>query len=237
MVPLKSADLKKLAAEKALAYLKNGMILGLGTGSTTEIFIKLLSEKIKNGSLKNIIAVPTSEKTANLARKLGITLSTLDRYPKLDLALDGADQVDPHLNLIKGLGHALTREKIVEIHAKKLLIIVDESKMTKRLGLNCPLPIEVIPFEIESHLSWLKTLGCEPKLLKLKNKPIKTDNGGYLIHCFFVNGIKDPYKLNGILNARPGIVEHGLFLNIADVVIVGSKNGAKVLKKARFGVK
>lgn len=228
---LQRIKLKKQAAEKALFYVKNGMVLGLGSGSTAEIFVKLLAEKLKNGLLKNIIAVSTSKKTANLARKLGIFLDDLDRHSQLDLAVDGADQVDPDLNLIKGLGHALTREKIVEFHAKKLLIIVDESKMTKRLGLNCPLPIEIIPFGVEENIRWLKTLGCKAQLLNVNGKPFKTDNYGYIVHCFFKNGIEEPYKLEGILDKRPGIVEHGLFLNMADVVIVAGRRDVKVMQR------
>lgn len=231
------SDIKKQAAEKALEYVKSGTVIGLGTGSTVEIFMRLLADQIHQKKIKNIRGIPTSKKTEILAHKMGIPLISWDANPVMDLAVDGADQVDEKLNLIKGLGHALLREKIVEIYAKKLIIIVDESKMTKHLGVNCPLPVEIIPFGAEAHLKWLKTLGCEPELLLVKGKPMKTDNGGYLIHCFFKNGIKDPYRLAGILDGRPGISAHGLFLDMADIVIVGGKKGVQVLKKGFFGVK
>ena len=111
---------------------------------------------------------------------------------------------------------------------------MDESKLTKKLGINCPLPIEIVPFGVEAQLSWLKKLGCKPEVFELNGKPMKSDNGGYLIHCFFSNGIKDPYKLAGILDARPGIVEHGLFLDMANIVLVAGKNGVKELKHRRM---
>jgi ribose 5-phosphate isomerase A len=223
-------DLKERAARKALESVVSGMVLGLGTGSTTRIFIDLLGERIQSGQLADIKAVPTSEYTANQARSVGISLTTLSETPTLDLAVDGADEVDPNLNLIKGLGRALLREKVVEIHAEKLIIIVDESKLVSRLGSKVPLPVEILPFEAEAHVQWLNTLGCHAELwLEQDGSIVVTDNGNYLARCWFDGGIKDVYSLAEELSFRPGIIEHGLFLDMAQQVIVASEEGTKLL--------
>jgi len=157
-------NLKQMAAQKAIEYVQDGMVLGLGTGSTTAFFVDILGEKYRGGELANIMGVPTSERTAEQARQYGIPLTTLAQHPQLDLAVDGADEVDGDLNLIKGLGKALLREKIVEIHAERLIIIVDQSKVVSRLGTRGPLPIEVVQFEAEAHVRWLGSLGCRSEL-------------------------------------------------------------------------
>ena len=225
-------NLKRRAAGEALNHVGSGMVLGLGTGSTTTFFVEMLGERVRTGSLQEIHGVPTSEKTAALARTLGIPLTTLTRHPRLDLAVDGADEVDPNLNLIKGLGHALLREKIVEIHAEHFLVIVDESKMVSRLGTLGPLPVEIVPFEAEAHVRWLDTLGCQAELLlDVDGSPSLTDNGNYLAHCLFPDGIADPYALDRALADRPGVVEHGLFLGMAHEVIVAAQSGIRILKR------
>ncbi len=224
--------LKQRSAEKALSYVRSGMTLGLGSGSTAAQFIKLLGERIKLGGLRDIQAVPTSEKSAEQARQMNIPLTSLNQHPVLDLAVDGADEVDPELNLIKGLGKALLREKIVEIHAAKLVIVVDETKLVSQLGTRTPLPIEIIPFEYKAHLRWLESLGCEASLLLGSDElPAITDNGNYLVYCNFAGGIQDPFALARILADRPGIVEHGMFLDMADLVIVSSSQGIRLLGK------
>ena len=224
-------NLKEQASARALDYVQSGMALGLGTGSTTTYFVNLLGEKLQKGALHDIIGVPTSESTAALARKLGIPLTTISENPVLDLAVDGADEVDPALNLIKGLGRAALREKIVEIHASRLVIIVDESKLVQRLGRG-PLPVEIIRFEADAHMAWLRTLGCRAELwLEEDGSPVITDNGNYLVRCWFENGITDAYELAQTLSSRPGIVEHGLFLDMADEVIVAGSEGIRVLKR------
>lgn len=178
------------------------------------------------------MGVPTSEKTADRARSLGIPLGTLSQHPRLDLAVDGADEVDFDLNLIKGLGRALLREKIIEIHAARFLVIVDESKIVTRLGRG-PLPIEVAQFGVEAQLRWLNTLGCRAELaLEEDGSPVVTDNGNYLVHCRFPDGIPDPHGLARTLADRPGIIEHGLFLGMADEVIVSSIQGNRVLARS-----
>ncbi|MCK5315283.1 MAG: ribose-5-phosphate isomerase RpiA [Anaerolineales bacterium] len=224
--------LKQEAASQALKFVRNGMVLGLGTGSTTAYFIDMLGERIARGALKDIFAVPTSEATAARARRLGIQLTTLAECRKLDLALDGADEVDPQLNLIKGLGKALLREKIVEIHASRLIIAVDESKIVPRLGRG-PLPVEITPFEAQAQVFWLEALGCRAELWHEEDGSlIVTDNGNYLVRCWFEDGITDAYALSRSLADRPGIVEHGLFLDMADQVIVAGLDGIRTMERS-----
>jgi ribose 5-phosphate isomerase A len=225
-------DLKRMAAGRALELVQDGMCLGLGSGTTTSIFIDLLGESYQHGMLRNISGVPTSLASSEKARGYGIPLVSLEDYPALDLAVDGADQVDPQLNLIKGLGKALLREKIVEIHARRLVIVVDDSKLVPRLGSLGPLPVEVAPFEVQVQLRWLQTLGCQAELwLDKAGIPLVTENHNNLVRCWFDGGIPDPYALNRLLADRPGVVENGLFLDMADLVIVGSAKGLRELKR------
>lgn len=224
-------NLKQQAASRALAYVRSGMILGLGTGSTTTYFVEMLGERLQRGELRDIAGLPTSERTAARARAVGIPLTTLADHPRLDLAVDGADEVDPALNLIKGLGRALVREKIVEIHADCFLVVGDESKLVSRLGRG-PLPVEIVPFGAEAHVRWLNTLGCRAELWReADDSPVVTDNGNYLARCWFPAGIADPYALARLLADRPGIVEHGLFLDMASAVIVAGSEGIRVLER------
>ncbi len=227
-------ELKKQAAEKALDYIKDGMVLGLGSGSTTRIFIDLLGKKIQSGKLSNISGVPTSTTTAAQSRAVGIPLTSLKEHPELDIAVDGADEVDPDLNLIKGMGGALLREKIVETSADIFLVIVDESKVVPKLGIKNPVPVEIVQFEADATVKWLNSLGCDAILNHLDSgKPTLTDNNNYIAHCYFPEGINDVYKLARVLSERPGIVEHGLFLNMADVVIVAGIMGISVLERKK----
>lgn len=229
--------LKTLAARRALDVVQDRMALGLGSGSTTIIFIDLLGEKLRSGGLCDIRGVPTSEEIAQRARNWGISIVALSdinpgEEPRLDLAVDGADEVDPHLNLIKGLGRALLREKVVEMHANRLLIIADETKLVPRLGSRGPLPVEIIRFEAETHVRWLNTLGCRAELWREEDgSPVVTDNGNFLARCWFAGGIPDPYALAARLAERPGIVEHGLFLNMAHQVIVAGEQGVRILDR------
>lgn len=225
-------NFKQAAAAQALEYVSSGMSLGLGSGSTSAIFIDLLGMEIQSGRLKDIRGVPTSEATARQAGELGIPLVSLQDISVLDLAIDGADEVDPDLNLIKGLGKALLREKIVEIHARQLMIIVDETKKVPRLGSLGALPIEIIPFEAGAHIRWLNTLGCRAELWRDENNdPYVTDNHNYLARCWFPEGIRDVHALAKLLEARPGIVEHGLFLDMVDRVIVAGAEGIILMER------
>jgi ribose 5-phosphate isomerase A len=224
-------NLKEQAARHALTYVRDDMVLGLGSGSTNAFFIELLGEQLRTGALTGIVGVPTSERTAAQARALGIPLATLADHARLDLVVDGADEVDNDLNLIKGLGRALLREKIVEIHAGRFVVVVDESKMVQRLGRG-PLPVDVVPFGVEAQLRWLTTLGCRAELrLEDDGSPVITDDGNYVILCWFPEGIADPHGLARVLADRPGIAEHGLFLDMATDAIVAGAEGIRVIRR------
>ena len=230
-------DLKQQAAQRAIKYIQDGMVLGLGTGTTTTEFIKLLGHKLRSGEIKDVVGVPTSEGTARLAQGEGITLVPLSKLsphqalPSLDLAVDGADEIDSSLNLIKGLGRALLREKIIGSHAKVFLVIADETKLVSRLGRG-PLPVEIVQFEHAAQLRWLSTLGCRVELwLENNREPIITDNGNYLVRCWVTDGIPDAYLLARTLADQPGIVEHGLFLDMADIAIIAGKDGIQIKER------
>jgi ribose 5-phosphate isomerase A len=227
-------EFKRLAAERAVDFVQSGMVLGLGTGSTNRYVIDIIGERVQSGVLQGIVGVPTSERTAAQARALGIPLATLIEHPVLDLVIDGADEVDPALNLIKGLGGALLREKIVEIAARRFVVVVDESKLVERLGSRGPLPVEVTQFAWEVHARWLESLGCRAELRReADGAPYVTDNGNYLIHCTFPGGISDPLSLAQRLIERPGVLEHGLFLGMATDVVVAGKDGVRVLQRPK----
>ena len=223
--------LKKMAAEKAVEQVKSGMVLGLGHGSTAKFAVAKIGELWQAGALSNIVAIPTSEYTAAQARGYGLPLTTLDQHPVIDLAIDGADEVDPQLNLIKGLGGALLREKMVESAAKQLIIIVDGSKPVEKLGTRGPLPVEVTQFGWKAQVKWLATLGCVPRLRGGEAEPFMTDNGNYIIDCTFPHGISHPTALATTLRDRVGLVEHGLFLNMATQVVIAQKDGLRFMEK------
>jgi ribose 5-phosphate isomerase A len=229
-------DQKRQAAYKAMEFVRNGMAIGLGTGSTMAYFIDLLGQKVNSGELDQISIVPTSIKTAHRAEELGIPMRNLSDVAWLDLAVDGADEVDPQLNLIKGMGRSLLREKIVELYARKFIVIVDESKLVNRLGTRSPLPVEIVPFEAEIHIRWLNTLGLRAELwLNDDNGPVTTDNGNYLALCYFTHlnpaGIQDPSRLSAQIKSHTGIVEHGLFLDMASLVVVAQSSGIRILER------
>jgi ribose 5-phosphate isomerase A len=225
-------NLKQQAAAHALTYIRSGMSLGLGTGSTTSFFTEMLGESFKSGTLFDIQVVPTSESTREHALRLNIPISNLTEHQNLDIAIDGADEVDPNLNLIKGLGRALLREKIVEIHADQFFVIIDESKLVNKLGSLGPLPVEIVPFEHYAHIRWLNSIGCRAELwLEENGDPVITDNGNYLVRCWFSQGISDPNILARKLADRPGIVEHGLFLGMASRIIVAGSQGVRTMER------
>lgn len=223
-------NLKKQVAVKAVECIESGMVVGLGTGSTTKFVVELLAKKIRTSQLKNIVGIPTSNATAEQAKALGIQLGDLADYTKLDVAVDGADEVDHNLNLIKGWGGALVREKLVEIYAERLIIVVDESKLVEQLGTHGPLPVEVTQFAWQAQANWLADiLGCTVTRRMDGSKPYLTDNQNFILHCNFQNGISDPYAVRGCLADRPGLVGHGLFLDMATDVLVATTNGVKQL--------
>ncbi|MDD3827231.1 MAG: ribose 5-phosphate isomerase A [Anaerolineae bacterium] len=220
------------AARRALTYVQSGMILGLGSGTTAAYFVDLLGEELRAGRLRGVVGVPTSQETAARARTAGIPLASIDDHPHLDLAVDGADEIDPELNLIKGLGKALLREKIVESHARRFLVIASDDKLVARLGRG-PLPLEVVPFGAPSQVRWLQGLCQRAELWRDEaGAPYVTDNGNHLIRCWFAAGIDDLRALARALADRPGIVEHGLFLDMATEAIVAGAQGLRVLAPA-----
>jgi len=225
--------LKQAAARAALTYVQSGMRLGLGTGSTTRICIDLLGAKVQRRELRDLLCVPTSEASAQQAAAWGLALTSLDHVTALDLAVDGADEVDPDLQLIKGLGWALLREKLVETHARRLIIIVDETKLVTRLGLSVPLPVEIVPFGALATIRWLQGLASRIELCRTpEGEPVRTDNGNYYVHCWFNDGIADAGALSIQLNAWPGVVENGLFLNMATQVVVAHEDGIQIMERS-----
>ena len=224
--------LKKKAAEKAVEQVQSGMVLGLGTGSTTRYAVMKIGELWQAGELTDIVGVPTSEKTVELAQSYSIPLTTLDQHPQLDLAIDGADEVDPALNLIKGHGGALLREKMVESATHRFIVVVDSSKLVTKLGTLFSLPIEVVKFGWKAQIQWLESFGYRPELRGGEQNPFITDNDNYIIHCTFPNGIDDPAQVADTLTNRVGVVEHGLFLNMASQVIVAEENDLRILEAA-----
>jgi ribose 5-phosphate isomerase A len=219
---------KQRAAEAALKYVEPGMIVGLGTGSTADFFLQALAREIKSGKLTGIRGVPTSVQSEKRARELGIEISD-DATPLLpDVTIDGADEVDPNFDLIKGLGGALLREKIVAQNSKKLVIIADAGKVVPKLGTRAMLPVEVVPFAHEIHIAFLRKLGAEPTLRQKDGQTYLTDNGNYIYDCRFAKGISNPQKVEQTLKARAGIVETGLFLKMATFAIIADEEHAEV---------
>jgi ribose 5-phosphate isomerase A len=225
-------QMKIKAAEAALSYVEDGMRLGIGTGSTAEEFVRLLAEKVAGG-LK-VQGVPTSERTARLCVELGIPLKSLEELPQLDLTIDGADEVDGNLSLIKGGGGALLREKIVAAASSHMIVIADESKVVETLGA-FPLPIEINAFGLASTRIAIEALASrlgltgELKLRGTEDGPFTTD-GGHLIFDASFGRIPDSETLANQLNAIPGVVEHGLFINMASLAIIAGPGGARAMQ-------
>jgi ribose 5-phosphate isomerase A len=220
---------KQQAAEAAVELIESGMLIGLGHGSTLQFALNALAAKLKSGNLKDIRAVPCSSHTAEQAVKLGISLIDLNDQPRLDLTIDGADEVDPQFNLIKGGGGALLREKIVAQASTREVIIVDESKLSDALGTKYALPVEVVDFGWKAQLSFLESLGAKPTLRIKNEQPVRSDQGNLLIDCHF-GPIADIHALASQLEARSGIVEHGLFIGLTTDLIVAGPEGLRHLK-------
>ena len=204
------------------------MRLGLGTGSTVAWFLRHLGARLASGELTGVVGVPTSIRTEKAARRLGIPLGTLSELAPLDLTVDGADEVDPQLNLIKGLGGALLREKMVAQASDRFVVVADDTKVVNRLGERAHLPVEVVPFEFDSHFKWLQALGADPEARRNEGGEVyTTDNGLIVIDCGFVNGIDDPRELDRRLASRAGIVESGLFLGMASEAVIAGADGVR----------
>lgn len=208
------------------------MKLGLGTGSTARLVLEAIAARRSRGELAGIIGVPTSRDTRERAQELDIPLATLDQEARLDLTLDGADEVDPQLDLIKGLGGALLWEKIVAAASGHLVIVVDDSKLVDGLGSRAPVPVEVVPFGWRTLIQPLRDMGADPALRENEDgQPFLTDGGHYILDCTFSSGIENATSLEHRLRGRPGVVETGLFLGMADAVVVGGTDGPRVLRR------
>ena len=224
--------LKRAAAKRSAEWIRSGMRLGLGTGSTIRFLLEELGQRLRAGSLQDVVGVPTSEATRARAAELGIPLTTLERCPRLDLTIDGADEVDPGLELVKGLGGALLREKIVAAASDAMVVVVDEGKVVERLGTRAPLPVEVDPFGAAVHEPFFRSLGARPELRRGRDgEPYVTDGGNLIYDCHFPDGIGGPAEMEGRLNRRPGVLENGLFVGIASHVVVASAAGVRVLSR------
>jgi ribose 5-phosphate isomerase A len=213
---------KALAAHKAMEFVQDGQILGLGTGSTVHHFLTALGKRVQQGL--RVRGVPTSQATAVYARQLGIPLLSNEEPWDIDVAVDGADQVDPHLNLIKGGGGALLREKIVAKAAQQFIVIVDQAKQVPSLGLHFPLPVEIVPFGWRTTQRHLENLGWQSPLRQKAGQPFLTDNGNYIMDLH-IPEIADPAALELSLNQIPGVVECGLFVMMTSLVITGTNDG------------
>lgn len=208
------------------------MTLGLGTGSTVRFFLEALAEAIESGELHGIRGVATSLDTEDRCRRLGIPLIELEGGASLDLAVDGADEVSPTLDLIKGLGGALLREKIVVQAARRFVVIADSAKEVGSLGERSPLPVEVVAFGWRGHLAYFRSLGAEPALREARGEPVRTDSGNLIVDLRFAPRMPDPAALQIALRSRAGVVETGLFLGMADRAYVGTPNGVFVRNRA-----
>lgn len=216
---------KHAAARAALELVTDGLCVGLGSGSTASIFIELLGAAVREGRFKKLACVPTSLDSEKLAKQAGINVVDFVTHARCDLTVDGADEIDPRLNVVKGLGGALLREKIVAQNSDRLVIIADETKLVSRIGERSPLPVEVVRFGLDASERFLRSLQCVPTLRKGKDgQPYLTDNGNVIFDCRF----DQPYDVHGIsrlLETRAGIVEHGLFLGMVHEALVATSTG------------
>jgi ribose 5-phosphate isomerase A len=220
---------KRQVGIAAAEQVQAGMALGLGSGSTVYYYLEELGRRVKAGL--NVVGVPTSERTADLAREFGIPLTTLDERQELDLDVDGADEVDQQLNLIKGRGGALLREKIIAMASRRRVIVVDSSKTSQALGTNMTLPVEVVPFANALAQRALRELGAKPTLrTKDDGQPFVTDNSNWILDCA-LTPVADPAQLERDINGIPGVMENGLFIGLADEVLVARAGGVERLTR------
>jgi len=222
---------KKNAASEAVKHVKDGFTVGLGSGTTAAYAIQEIGKIIRDKEW-HVLGVPTSHQASLLAIECGIPITTLNENPKLDLTIDGADQIDNRLDMIKGMGGALTREKIVASASKQTIIIADETKLVKKLGADCPVPVEVLPLAASVVMSKIRKLGGKPVLRGGEGKvgPVITDNGNFLIDAYF-GPIKSPRELNSQLKMIPGVVETGLFIEMADIAYIAGPKTVQRLQR------
>lgn len=222
---------KERAAQEAARLVEYGFVVGLGSGSTIAYAIQEIGKRIQGQELR-VLGIPTSHQASMLAVENGIPLTTLNEHPQLDLAIDGADEIDRELNLIKGMGGALTREKIVASAARKLVVVADETKLVEKLGTNHPVPIEILPFAFSTAMLGIQKLGGKPVLREGKGKvgPIITDNGNFIVDADF-GPLNAPKELNSRLRSIPGVIETGLFVGMADLVYIGTPTTVRKLER------
>jgi len=227
-------SLEALKAEAGTAavdrFVRSGMRLGLGTGSTAEKMLDALAQRLASGALVDVAGVPTSAATAARCGELGIPVLTLEEAGELDLVIDGADEIDPQLDLIKGLGGAHLREKVVAAAARQMVVVADESKVVSRLGERAPLPVEVIPFALPVAERLLRGLGWEPELRIDGGRPFQTDEGNRILHCRREEWV-DPQALAADASQVPGVVAHGFFLGFASAAVVATREGVRMLER------
>ena len=226
-----AARLKQQAGNQAAALIESGMVVGLGTGSTAIFATRRVAERLRAGELRNIVAIATSRATDAAARELGIPMLTDDIPREIDITIDGADEVDPALDLIKGGGGALLREKIVAQVSRREVIVVDESKLSPRLGTHCPLPVEVLEFGWRSQARFLENLGAVVTPRKSNGDLYRTDQGNMILDSRFGSPIHDAPAIARALGARAGIIEHGLFIGIAEDLIVAGVTGVRHMRR------
>jgi ribose 5-phosphate isomerase A len=230
-VSAETTELKRQAAWHAVQFVEPGMVVGLGAGSTAMFAVHRIAQLLREGQIRDMLGVPCSLQVEEEARRLGIPLTTLEDHPVVDLTIDGADEVAPNLDLIKGGGGALLREKIVAQASRREIIVVDESKLSPALGTHWPVPVEVARFGWGSHIAYLESLCASVALRTSKSgTPLTTDQGNLILDCNF-GPISEPRRLAATLDERAGVVEHGLFLGLATDVIVATVDGISHLKR------
>lgn len=223
---------KRAAAERAVAFIEDGMVVGLGTGSTAKHVVDVIAERREAGELGRIVGIPTSSATRSHAQARGVPVADFGERAGCDLTIDGADEIGPGLDLIKGLGGALLWEKIVASVSKRLVIVADDSKLVDGLGTKAPVPVEVVPFGATLQERFLSSLGGEPTLRRGDDgAPFVTDGGHWVIDCAFAGGVADPAALEAALQRRVGVVESGLFLGMASAAVVAGADGVRVLER------
>jgi len=228
-VTLDRDDLKRAAAARAIEFVESGMILGLGTGSTAAFVVEELAARIARGL--QIVAIPTSERTAGMARQLGIPLTNFAEHHRIDLAIDGADEVQRGtLDLVKGRGGALLREKIVAAASARFIVVVDQEKLVDRLGEHNSVPVEVVRFGWQATAAALAKLGADPELRQASEGPFVTDGGNFILDCRF-GPIDDPPRTEGLIKMTVGVVENGLFIGRSSAVIVATDSGVEIMTR------
>lgn len=229
MVPAAASQKKRRAAEEAVGFVRDGNVLGLGTGSTVQFALEAIARRIRSENLK-VTGIPTSTRTETEARRLGIPLTTLEEHPLVDLTIDGADEIDPQLNLIKGGGGALVREKVVASSSSDVIIIADDAKLVVRLGTTFPVPVELLPFARPLVERGLRALGATAAPRKQPNgSAYVTDNGNWILDARFAR-IEDPAKMEREITMIAGVVDCGIFTGLADLALVGTSDGVRRLR-------